>query len=699
MDLKEKLNLNKKENGITLVALIITIVILLILAVVAIRSAQGDSIIVNARRSSFLNKVKTYEEELVLYINNQKLNNHEYKFDSNTLNARKNTVPSIKDIIKSISAEDEEEFIIKEGKLKYIGTDEQKITWCEDIKLAVTDPEKVNLNTLKIYGNSVQESILPSNYQQLDYIEADGTQYLEINYKASNKTNSKGVFQITDTNVAGMLFGARQETNTKTYGFNWGGGAPFKYYNNYYGATSYALTTTQIDKKKHSFEKQLNKLYLDNKLIHTREDTDGSIAFTTPTNICIFACNTSSTIHAYASARLFSLQFYDEDVLKIDLIPCYRKSDNEVGLYDLVNNVFYTNKGTGKLIKGGNVPTQDIPVEIESVGDYDQTIGKYKIPIKASNKNLFKLKNADKTGLSAYNGYGSTKYDLNENGYTLYKYTGIGFNFDNLEVGEKYTLSVKFGNTLESGRFFHIGQNMYQNNSGVVSSKAYSVNVKEGNYLSLTFTADKTNLLAFSLQNGDGSLTITDIQLERGETRTEYEEYKEPVVRNVYLNEPLRKIGDYEDYIDFNNKKAIRRIGVRTYNGTEEWTEHMTTSEGYKVFRNENLLTPLIGAPISASYMTHFALTDKAATVNFVPGEYRFTYSNNNIIGSRIYVSALQTTVEEFKEWLVTNKPSIYYPLAETIQETITLPAEIEDLENYSLIEVMTEIQPSKIEK
>ena len=36
-------------------------------------------------------------------------------------------------------------------------------------------------------------------------------------------------------------------------------------------------------------------------------------------------------------------------------IPCYRKSDNEVGLYEVYHSVFYTNQGTGDLGKGPDV--------------------------------------------------------------------------------------------------------------------------------------------------------------------------------------------------------------------------------------------------------------------------------------------------------------------------------------------------------
>ena len=33
-------------------------------------------------------------------------------------------------------------------------------------------------------------------------------------------------------------------------------------------------------------------------------------------------------------------------------IPCYRKADDVIGLYDSITETFYTNSGTGSLIKG-----------------------------------------------------------------------------------------------------------------------------------------------------------------------------------------------------------------------------------------------------------------------------------------------------------------------------------------------------------
>jgi len=46
------------------------------------------------------------------------------------------------------------------------------------------------------------------------------------------------------------------------------------------------------------------------------------------------------------NGNMYSCKIYDNnDVLIRDFIPCYRKSDNKVGMYDIVNNVFYTSEG------------------------------------------------------------------------------------------------------------------------------------------------------------------------------------------------------------------------------------------------------------------------------------------------------------------------------------------------------------------
>ena len=199
-------------------------------------------------------------------------------------------------------------------------------------------------------GEFVKSYSLPEEYQLVEYIEGTGTQHFEIDFLPNQDTSSKGKFQITDTSLGRMLFGSRTDSAKEFYGFNWGGGTPYKYYNSFYNGA--LVAGAFIDDQIHTFEKRKRELYIDDVLINTHAYTSNwSCKYKT----IVFGCNTSGTIALWGVAKIFYLQFFDGDNLAIDLIPCYRKSDGEIGMYDLANGVFYTNNGTGKFLKGNNI--------------------------------------------------------------------------------------------------------------------------------------------------------------------------------------------------------------------------------------------------------------------------------------------------------------------------------------------------------
>lgn len=55
-------------------------------------------------------------------------------------------------------------------------------------------------------------------------------------------------------------------------------------------------------------------------------------------------------------------------------IPCYRKSDNVIGLYDIITDEFKTNAGTGSFTKGSNTDVHGLPNEYQEV-EYIQSSG------------------------------------------------------------------------------------------------------------------------------------------------------------------------------------------------------------------------------------------------------------------------------------------------------------------------------------
>ena len=94
-----------------------------------------------------------------------------------------------------------------------------------------------------------------------------------------------------------------------------------------------------------------NKFYINNILFYTYEEQE----FENTVNCVLFARNNNNSITSYSNIKLYRCKIYENEELIRDLIPCYKKSNAEIGLYDLVNDVFYTNAGTDEFLKGDNI--------------------------------------------------------------------------------------------------------------------------------------------------------------------------------------------------------------------------------------------------------------------------------------------------------------------------------------------------------
>lgn len=70
----------------------------------------------------------------------------------------------------------------------------------------------------------------------------------------------------------------------------------------------------------------------------------------------LFGGNTESGATQVTSLlKVFAFQLFENGKLSLNFIPCYRKSDGEIGMYDTVSKNFYTNAGTGTFLKGADV--------------------------------------------------------------------------------------------------------------------------------------------------------------------------------------------------------------------------------------------------------------------------------------------------------------------------------------------------------
>ena len=66
----------------------------------------------------------------------------------------------------------------------------------------------------------------------------------------------------------------------------------------------------------------------------------------------LFNISADASAQYGCACKLYGLTIYHYDKKVHELIPCYRKSDGIIGLYDVAEGKFYTNEGSGNFAKG-----------------------------------------------------------------------------------------------------------------------------------------------------------------------------------------------------------------------------------------------------------------------------------------------------------------------------------------------------------
>lgn len=69
----------------------------------------------------------------------------------------------------------------------------------------------------------------------------------------------------------------------------------------------------------------------------------------------LFAIDGISGNGRAANARIYSCKIWDSNTLVRNYVPAMRNNDNALGMYDVVNDVFYTNSGTGAFVAGPTI--------------------------------------------------------------------------------------------------------------------------------------------------------------------------------------------------------------------------------------------------------------------------------------------------------------------------------------------------------
>lgn len=233
------------------------------------------------------------------------------------------------------------------------------------------DVEKGKMK-LKLKANTQQNtSILPSGYTQVDYIESYGTEYIDTEYIPTINDSIEAKFSSSLTSGDKNLYGCRISTNGEDYtiwtNISTGKGIAvhFPITQTTKRDTGWFYTGNIIDNPV-VLKVTPEYCYVNNEIKYTFTDTRTPYTGTRTAYIFGQNYNTPSYRGLY---KLYYFKIWQGDELKRNYIPCYRNSDNVVGMYDLVNNVFYTNQGTGAFTYGSvaKIPNPDYPQDVEVI--------------------------------------------------------------------------------------------------------------------------------------------------------------------------------------------------------------------------------------------------------------------------------------------------------------------------------------------
>lgn len=213
--------------------------------------------------------------------------------------------------------------------------------------------------------------LLPSGYTALEYIKCEGAQYINTQFIPTGNTRVLLDFE-TDTSESQALFcggrtaasGSNKQTFTAFYSIN--NGKTIR--RDYYGTSK--TSTIIYNPGRILFDANKNKTYINKNLDsvlsnYTLATSTASVMpivlFTTCHQTSSSAALTLSNSH-WAKYKVYSCKIWDNDIIQRNLIPA-KNSSGTLGLYDAINNTFYTNAGTGTFTAGPIATTSWIKIE------------------------------------------------------------------------------------------------------------------------------------------------------------------------------------------------------------------------------------------------------------------------------------------------------------------------------------------------
>ena len=306
-------------------------------------------------------------------------------------------------------------------------------------------------------------------------------------------------------------------------------------------------------------------------------------------------------------------------------------------------------------------PSPEYPQEIKAVNELSGVM---------SGKNLLKPH-----GSYPRTGYGITLNLMNDGIHVNGKCTGSSWHTfiysDTLQAGTYYINGIKGAS---NSRYQVV---LYKNSAilNYITTENFKLELKEKSKIELS-------LFVYSGYGTFNNLVLPYMICRNENDLYLYTPYQGQQLLNYTLQNPLYKIGDVYDYIDFNRGKIVRNIGVITFDGSDDG--------GWMISDTQYTNNIRFYSTILSDWSIHLnllLLCNKLPYIKNLQGNDLTGISYTNTLDIQLDKSLLSTQNENgFKAWLNKNPITVVYQLATPTEEDIPqeLLTQLKQLQTYS---------------
>lgn len=245
------------------------------------------------------------------------------------------------------------------ARIKYYNPTTQQWEYADSNPLPTGQDGDILVNENGVWV-AKKPSRLPAAYQEVEYIESTGTQYIDTGCKPNESIAIEAEFAVTSSSTNQGLYGGRgpygakqavclvSAENTEKLRFDYSTGIANVPNNFIYTGSVYDRTKFKNESTANAVNAYVNDVSQFSQS-ETFADFEGDYS------ISIFAVNTANTKGLFGSFRLYSFKVWKGETMLRNFVPVYNVNNGDIGLYDFVSGGFYGNAGTGTFLKGADV--------------------------------------------------------------------------------------------------------------------------------------------------------------------------------------------------------------------------------------------------------------------------------------------------------------------------------------------------------